>query len=186
MTRGLSGAQATAVAAPELYAAVLVELDFAPEPMRLWAGIGDFVWGNRTFTGAGVLLGVGAPEERAEVSASGLTLSLSGIPTEVIGHALSVTWQGRAARIWIGLLTEAGALIGEPVQVLAGRMDVLTWEEGEDATVSLTVESRLVDLERPRARRYTDRDQQAEYPGDRAFEYVASLQERELRWGQNS
>jgi hypothetical protein len=183
VTRGLSTAQAAAVAAPMLYAAVLVELDFAPDPIRLWAGIGDFVWGNRTFTGAGHLLGVGSPEERAEVSAPGMSLSLSGLPPEIIGHALAVTWQGRAARVWIGLLTEAGALVGEPVQVLAGRMDTLSWEEGETATVSLAVESRLADLERPRARRYTDRDQQAEFPGDTAFSFVTSLQERELKWG---
>lgn len=186
MSRDLTEAQATAVAAPVMYAAVLVELDFAPDPLRMWAGIGPFVWGNRTFTGAGDLLGVGAPEERAEVSAPGMVISLSGIPTEIIGHALAVTWQGRAARVWLALLTEAGALVGDPVQVLAGRMDVLTWEEGEMATVSLAVEGRLADLERPRARRYTDRDQQAEFPGDTAFSFVASLQERELKWGANS
>ena len=183
MTRGLSTAQETAVAAPQLAVAVLVEMDFAPDPLRLWAGIGDFVWGNRTFTGAGALLGVGAVDEASEVTARGVGISLSGIPTEIINHALNVTWQGRAARVWLALLTEAGALVGEPVQVLAGRMDTLSWEEGETATVSLSVESQLADLERPRARRYTDRDQQGQYPGDRVFEYVTALQEQEIRWG---
>ena len=67
--------------------------------------------------------------------------------------------------------------------VLAGRMDTMSWSEGETATVSLTVESRLADLERPRARRYTDSDQQAEYPGDLAFQYVQSLVEKEITWG---
>ncbi len=183
MTRGLSGSQETAVAAPAMALAVLVELDFAPDPLRIWAGVGDFVWGNRTFTGAGDLLGIGAVDEASEVTARGVAISLSGLPGEIIGHALAVTWQGRAARIWLALLTEAGAMVGEPVAVLAGRMDTLGWEEGETATVSMSVENHLADLERPRARRYTDADQQAEFPGDQAFQFVASLQEREIKWG---
>ena len=38
-----------------------------------------------------------------------------------------------------------------------------------------------VDLERAEVRRYTDADQQAEYPGDRFFEFVPALQEAEIR-----
>jgi hypothetical protein len=38
-----------------------------------------------------------------------------------------------------------------------------------------------VDLERAEVRRYTDADQQAEYQGDRFFEYVPALQEAEIR-----
>ena len=38
-----------------------------------------------------------------------------------------------------------------------------------------------MDLERAEVRRYTDADQQAEYPGDRFFEFVAALQEAEIR-----
>ena len=36
------------------------------------------------------------------------------------------------------------------------------------------------DLERAEVRRYTDADQQAEYPGDRFFEFVPALQEAEI------
>ncbi len=46
---------------------------------------------------------------------------------------------------------------------------------------ALTCESRLVDLERAEVRRYTDADQQAEYPGDRFFEFVPALQEAEIK-----
>ena len=38
-----------------------------------------------------------------------------------------------------------------------------------------------MDLERAEVRRYTDADQQAEYPGDRFFEFVPALQEAEIR-----
>lgn len=186
--RPMTPDQAAATAAPRVVLALLLELDFLPEPMRLWSGVGDFVWNNRTFTGAGTLLGVGDAVESADVRANGLLLSLSGIQgddgRDVIAAALQIaSWQGRAATLWKAVLTEGGALISEPIQILAGRMDALTWQEGQDATISLTVENRLVDLERARVIRYTSADQAQRYPGDRAFEYVELLVEREITWG---
>jgi hypothetical protein len=41
----------------------------------------------------------------------------------------------------------------------------------------------LIDLNRAREWRYTHESQQQISPGDRGFEYVAGLQEREIRWG---
>jgi hypothetical protein len=183
MPRGLDAEQAYAAGAPEVYLALLVEMQFDPEPMRLWSGLGDLAVGNATFTGAGTLLGVSEVEEAAEVRAAVTTLSLSGITGEVIDAALDVDWQGKPATVSLALLTAEGGLLGDPIQVLAGRMDTLSWREGEEAAVSLSVENRLVDLDRPRVRRYTDADQQDEYPGDRGFEFVASLVEKEITWG---
>lgn len=183
MPRSLSAEQEYAAGAPVTYGAMLVELDFDDDPMRMWTGICDLNVGNQVFAGVGTLLGIGDVEEAAEVRAAVTTLSLSGIPGEVIDAALTVDWQGRAATIWLALLTSQGELLGEPIQVLSGRMDTLSWSEGETATVSMTVENRLVDLERARVRRYTDADQQAEYPGDLAFQFVAGLVEKEITWG---
>lgn len=181
--RPLTPAQSAATASARVQLALLIELDFTPAPMRLWSGVGDFVWNNLVFTGAGTLIGVSEVSETSEVRANGVTLSLSGVPPEVISAALAVEWQGRQARLWVALLNEGGALISEPNQVLAGRMDALTWQEGQDATVSLTIENRLIDLERAKVQRYTDAEQQRKFPGDRAFEYVDGLVERELTWG---
>lgn len=183
MPRGLTTPQSTLAAAPRLGVALLIEMDFAPEVVRLWSGLGTFTWGNRVFTGAGTLIGVGEVEEAAEVRAAATALTLSGVPGEVVTHAIAVDWQGRPCTIWLALLDEGMALVGDPVRVLAGRMDTLTWAEGDDAIITISVENRLVDLERPRVRRYTDADQRAEYPGDLAFQYVPSLIEREIKWG---
>ena len=53
--------------------------------------------------------------------------------------------------------------------------------DGAEPSVALACESRLVDLKRAEVRRYTDADQQAEYPGDRFFEFVPALHEAEIR-----
>jgi hypothetical protein len=47
----------------------------------------------------------------------------------------------------------------------------------------LTAESRLIDLERSRERRYTSEDQKIDYPNDKGLEFIADLQDKEIVWG---
>lgn len=61
--------------------------------------------------------------------------------------------------------------MADPFPLWVGLMDTMEVVDGAEPRVSLSCESRLVDLERAEVR-YTDADQQAEYPGDRFFEYV--------------
>jgi hypothetical protein len=56
-------------------------------------------------------------------------------------------------------------------------------EDGQTATVSLQVENVLIDLERPRTRKYTDEEQRKRFPGDASLENVAALQDRQIAWG---
>jgi hypothetical protein len=177
VTRQIDAATGAAVVAPVVRLALLVELQFASGTSRLWSGLGDFAWNGVTFAGVGDLLGVSAIEETAEVRSVGTTLQLSGLPTSAIGMlAETERWQNRIARLWLAVFEADGiTLAGEPVPLARARMDQLSYEEGETATFTLTLESRLADLERPRVRRYTNADQQAEYPGDRGFEFVESV-----------
>ncbi len=50
--------------------------------------------------------------------------------------------------------------------------------------ITLSAESYLASLERARLRRYTHEDQQIEFPGDMGLEYVAAIQNAEIKWGQ--
>ena len=177
MTRAIDAATGEAVAAPVVRLALLVELQFASGPSRFWSGLGDFAWNGLTFAGVGDLLAVSAIEETAEVRSVATTLQLSGVPTSAIGLlGDDERWQNRVARLWLAVFEADGVtLSGEPVPLARSRMDQLTYEEGETATFTLTLESRLADLERPRIRRYTNADQQQLHPGDRGFEFVESV-----------
>ena len=56
-------------------------------------------------------------------------------------------------------------------------------DEAETASLSITLENRLVDFERARVRRYTSEDQKIDFPNDKGLEFVADLQEKEILWG---
>ncbi len=184
MTRSMTPAVSGEVAASRLTVVLFAEFLFDGGPLRVWSGIGEITWNGAVWTGAGDLGAVSAVTEAAEVRADNLTFTLSGLPASTIAIALAEPYQGRTCKLHIGFLDGAGAVIADPVTVFVGRMDVMTIsEERNKAVLSVVAENRLIDLERPRIRRYTDQDQKSEYPNDRGFEYVAAMQEKKIAWG---
>ena len=181
-TPRLSPQAAAAATAPVATPVVLVELDFASGAFRAWSGIGALRWAGRTFEGVGSLGAVSEVEETVELRAVRLTLVLSPVPQEVVDIALADrSFRLRRATLWGALLDAQGAFVADPFPLWAGLMDTMEVVDGAEPRVSLGCESRLVDLERAEVRRYTDADQQAEYPGDRFFEFVPALQEAEIK-----
>ena len=74
-------------------------------------------------------------------------------------------------------------LIADPYLLQQGKLDIgIIEDNGETCTIAVTYEGRLIDLERPRESRYTHEDQQRFFPGDKGFDQVEALQDRELTW----
>ena len=188
MSRTLTSAMIAACAAQQVAPAYFVELIFDSAPLRVWSGRGNITWSGRTFTGTGDFGGISEIEESGKVAANGIELSLSGIPSSMISLAMAEPYRGRRVYVWLGFFnTTTWALIADPVAVFAGRMDTMRIKDsGETATIALSCESKLIDMQRARERRYTYEDQQDLFPGDKGFEYVAGLQEKELFWGRES
>lgn len=177
-----------ACAAQQVAPAYLVEMIFDSAPLRVWSGRGDLTWSGRTFTGTGDFGGISEIEESGKVAANGIELSLTGIPSGMISLALAEPYRGRRVYVRLAFFdTTTWTLIADPVAVFAGRMDTMRIKDsGETATIALSCESKLIDMQRARERRYTYEDQVELFAGDKGFEYVAGLQEQELFWGRKS
>lgn len=185
MSRDLTAAVQTAVDAVTVRPAFFVFLDLASGPVRVWSGIGDYTLGGEVFSGVGTLGSISPIEEGKSVSARGISMSLSGIPSEIVSLALSEPYRNRPVAIWLVLFEADGStLIADEVQIFSGRIDTMTLaDSGETSTIALSAESRLIDLERPRELRFTDQEQKRLFPGDRGLEYVAGLQGKDIPWG---
>lgn len=172
--------------------------------LRLWTGFGTLVFEENTYFGTGNLLEVSTVEESAEMAAKGATLTLSGVPSDVISLALSEPYQGRQARLHFGLLQkgklqlessnyillqDGGKIFLEDnktslTEVFVGYMDQMSINEAPDtASIQLTLENRLIDLERARVGRFTSEYQKSLYPTDKGFDFVESMQDLKLNWG---
>ena len=184
MSRNLSAGVISEITSPDLSPFLLFEGVFASGTLRVWSGVGDLSWNSYTWSGVGSLASISSVTETAETSAQGITVSLSGIPSSLVSLFLGDVRQGSAGKVYLGFMNDSNQVISSPYMLFEGRLDVPAMEEsGETAVISITYESRLIDLERPRESRYTDEDQQREFSGDLGFEFVPSLQDITINWG---
>ena len=186
-----------------------VQFDFDSGPVRVWTGINDVVIDGNTYTGTGNLLNISTVEETAEIAVRGATLTMTGIPSELLSLALQEPYQGRVCTIYFGLFTQQEWILatgiwddtGEWVdasswqdsgtkayanlsQIFTGYMDEMNIDEAADfATIEMSIENKLIDLKRARVRRFSSGYQKTKYPADRGLDFVEDLQDKEIVWG---
>jgi len=187
MARSMTGPMSAELVKKVVRPVLLCQMEFDSGDFNVWSGIGPLPFDGDTYTGLGNFGGVSPIEETIDTKAVGLSYSLSGVPSAVVAIALTENYQERSARLFFGMLDDNGALIADPFKLHEGRMDVMILrDDGKTADIELKVESRLIDLERPKVRRYTSEDQKAEFPNDTGFDFVASLQDKQIVWGRSS
>ena len=156
--------------------------------LRFWTGYYnyDLTLSGPDFLGTGELLVVNLVNEVADLSAQSATLSLNGVDNELVSLAMGEPYQGRLAKIFFGIVGQT------PIEIFTGFMDVMSIQDsGESSVISLTIENRLIELERSRPFRYTDQSHRSTNPfdttvdrsADDVFAYVASLQDKQIKWG---
>jgi hypothetical protein len=207
MSRDIPVGFSDAVEAPTVDVFFAIELFFDTSTLRFWSGLGEVILDGETYVGSGQMIQISSVDETLDISAKGATLTLSGLPSDLLSLAIQEPYQGRKCKIYFGIrdnkaqllqqedddyiLTEMGAYIDIsviPVSVMAeiftGYIDQMNIDEGaESSSIAVYVESRLIDLQRPRERRYTSESQKSRFPNDRGFEFVEDLQAKKFQWG---
>ena len=201
------GAIQSALEASEIQPLFAVQLMLDAQPLYFWTGLGDLTIDGITYVGTGQFLAISEMEETAEIAAKGAVITLSGIPSELLSLAISTPYQGRLCKILFGainankqylkqengdfVLTEAGGKIDvtdgddtPAINLFTGYIDKMDIDEGpETSTIAMSIESRLIDLERPRIFRFSDQNQKTRYPTDKGLEFVEDLQDKQFNWG---
>ena len=104
MSRNLEPAVASAAQSEVVYPVVCVELDYESLTSRAHTGVGELTFNGKTFYGVGDLGSIDAVTESADLSANGLTLTLSSVTQENVAIALGENYQNRPATIYLALL----------------------------------------------------------------------------------
>ncbi len=209
MSRNLDADMVGALSEAEIQIFFAVQLNFDSQQLNLWTGLGEISIDGNTYTGAGNFLTFSSIDETSEIAARGAVITLTGIPSDLLSLALSEPYQGRVCRIYFGVLDaktfyllqenadliedENGVGIGIDfntaaddviTEIFGGYIDQMNiTEEAETCTIGVSVESKLIDLERQRTFRYTSESQKARYPNDLAFDFVEDLQDKKFSWG---
>ena len=182
MSRNLSIGSLLTVTGEVVHRATAVELLFPAGPVR-WNGTPrDLIINGNVFLGIGALGSISVIEEGAELRAYGITVQVSAIPRDMVALALGQNYSGKAATVWEVPLSDAGDPVADPIVAFRGRMDQMDISLGSTATVTVRLENRLADWDRPRIRRYTDADQKTRFPNDQGFRFVSATTDKELVW----
>jgi hypothetical protein len=191
--------EAAALARGTVRVGTLVDFEFGgvpPDggPVYLWNGFGTRVFAGKTYWGAGDLGAIDGLEEARNPVSHQVTFSLSGVPdspADLLAKALEATdiVQGRLAIVSLQLFDGAWQPSFGPIPIYFGIMQPprvelqpATETQGAQRTLSLPTENLFFGRGRPAAGRYTDREQQMRFPGDRFLEYTAMLVNQTLNW----
>ena len=191
MARDITSAFNTAIKDTVVQPIFAIELEFSDGTLRFWTGYGDITMtaggSSKTFTGTGDLLTISPIGESSTLQMQGITVALTGIKSSLVSTALTAQYTNRNGTLYMGLLNSSGAVIADVYTLFKGKMDVLNINEGaETSTITLKIESRLVSFDLPLNRMLTLEDQQVDYSTDLGFEFISSLQDKEIIWGKKT
>ncbi|MEL7683234.1 hypothetical protein AAG594_02765 [Citromicrobium bathyomarinum] len=181
-------------------AATLVSMHFASETWRLWGGL-DVLETNddNRWHGLGTLGSITGLQQATDGRAPEATMTLSGVTPKVIKMArddFATEARNRLVRVWLQFFgvddpedPDNQRCLDNPFPIWAGRMlrpgftfDRGDDEEPEESTVSVTLESIFTSRSRPNFALCTDSDQQGRFPGDKGFQFAATLRNKVLTW----
>ena len=181
--RTISSDMVAEVTTAQLSPILMASLDLST-PLYLWTGYGTLTYNGVGYLGLGSLGTISPVQETTDLSARGITMQLSGVPTALVYDALTEDYQGRACSIMFGALSPTAGLISSPITVFSGRMDVMQIsDDGQSSQITMTAENKLIDFKRTREVRYTDEEQQTLFAGDLGLEFVNAIQEKTIYWG---
>lgn len=160
---------------------VLVELQLASGTVRIHDGGGTIPWNGYDWIGVGEFGTISTITAGGDLTAQGVSLTLSGVPSDYRTDLLNATSRGADVNIYHGIVSEAlGGFSVEPELVLAGFVDNAKLVDGADdgdPTVAITVNVITAAYYARRLTMYrrSYAHQQTLYDGDRFYEFRTDL-----------
>lgn len=164
-----------------------IKMNFTSGTVLLNSTYNNLIIGGNTYLASGHILSISPISEVSDTRAVGISISLNSTDTSLLSAGLTEDANGMVVEVYFGLLTttnNADAVVDTPYKIFEGFIDSMVLNEGaEVSTLKFSIENKLIALERPIDRRFTDQDQQELFPNDKGCEFVTSLQDKSVAWG---
>jgi hypothetical protein len=169
----------------------LADLDFASGAVRVHMGVGDIVLNGLTYSGMGEFASLSEISERPDArDFSQVSVGLKGVDPALLAKVPTRSdYVGRFASITLVAFDPNTYQPITPLEaaLFEGFMDVMTFErQAGAANITLTLKHFDSLYAQSIGLWNTPEHQKAEYPGDTAFDLIATLQDKEIRWGNES
>jgi len=164
-----------------------IKMNFTSGTVLLNSTYNNLIIDGDTYLASGHILSISPISEVSDTRAVGISISLNSTDTSLLSAGLTEDANGMIVEVYFGLLTttsNADAVVDTPYKIFEGFIDSMVLNEGaEVSTLKFSIENKLIALERPIDRRFTDQDQQELFPNDKGCEFVTSLQDKSVAWG---
>src|SRR5690606_9335105 len=120
-----------------------------PDEANAWSGIGEIELDGKTFIGVGSLAGISVVSEKADGSAGGITLTLSGIDPDFTQYLIEQPYRGARVDLYIGTLDEGFAQVNAWKKIPVWRINAVSVTEDENGVV-VTAECESVFIDQTR------------------------------------
>lgn len=159
------------------------ELAFDDGTLYFHTDLGSIPWGGHTWTGVGDLGSIEAIEERDDLTPTGTVLRVAAMNSTVLNEALMQNYYDRIASIYFGMRNVvSAALVSDPMQIFAGKMDQMRIVSGLNPVIELAVESEMAEFQRARMVYYSDAEQQRDHAGELGFKWLAAMVDAKILW----
>lgn len=142
--------------------------------LRCWSGMHPIAWDGNTYLGVGNLYEIEAIDRGDALGWRGLTFTLNALDGEALA-GLDESVKGRAAKLWLGALNDAGQIIRDPYLIAELEQDTLRREIAPgDGTVKLMLDtfSAAARFDKPTGKKWSPESQKAVYPTDEGFYFT--------------
>ena len=102
MTRGIDSNNQTASVAEVVRPVFFARLEYDSGFTHVHNSLGEIIWGSVSWQGVGDFGAIDGVQETNELQAAGITMTLSGINSDLLAIALGEDYHNRPAAIWLG------------------------------------------------------------------------------------
>lgn len=184
MSRNITTLQADLLEQQHVEAVNLVELDWPNGMVRVHSGLGKLTYAGNEYLGVGDLGAISSLSDTGEVGDTGISLTLSGLKSELVASVIDDDAVGCAGRVYLAILDEHSRLLdANVVPLFAGTIKRTPVRQGNSPQITVELVADAINRSKSKSWRYTDNSQQNRHSGDRIFRYVEIMADRPFYWG---
>ena len=182
MARTINASTITALQADSIRLAHLVRIGFDTE-LFLTDYAHELSYDGNTYLAASHFLSLSDSQETNDLRVGSMSMSISAVDQSYVSIFLNQQYVNRRVRVWLTVLSDSGAIIGDPIKTFDGEIVGYSLQNSSDsAVINMSMASHWADFERKTGRFTNQNSQQYYFPNDTGMRFAAESI-KDIKWG---
>lgn len=160
---------------------ILVEIITPSLNIRLTSNTQDIVYNSNTYT-ANAMGGISAIPETSDLNDAQVSIGFSGIDPAIKAAVVASDFINSKVTVRVQFFDSNWQSAGDGLLYFSGSAASQNIASGQSSEIMIACKSKIASLSRPRSERYSDQEQQAQYPGDLGMQYASELASKQIIW----